>query len=151
MIRSPVVCRGYWNRFEETVAARRDGWWHTGDMAQRDADGFLWIAARKKDMIISGAEKIYPGQVEEVILSLSGVVEAAVVGVPDEEWGEAVAAFVVRKPGVDVNEAKVIQHCLANLASYKKPKHVCFVDELPRTTVGKVSKEALRRHPPPSG
>ena len=103
-------------------------------------------------MIISGAENIYPVEVEQVIQTLAGVAEVGVVGVPNAEWGEAVAAYVVRTPGADLDAAAVVEHCRAHLASYKKPRHVFFVDELPRTTVGKVSKDALRRwaqdHPP---
>lgn len=108
-------------------------------------DRFLWIAGRKKDMIISGAENIYPVEIEQVISSLEGVAEVAVVGVPDAEWGEAVAAFVVRKPGADVKEAGILEHCRAMLAGYKKPRHIFFVDELPRTSNTKVSREQLRQ------
>ena len=145
VIRSPFVCRGYWRKPAETEAAFRGGWWHTGDLAWKDEEGFLWIAGRKKDLIISGAENIYPAEIERVISTLEGVAEVAVVGVPDEHWGEAVAAFVVRKPGEDLDESGVIEHCRQNLASYKKPRHVFFVDELPRTSVGKVSKKVLRQ------
>jgi fatty-acyl-CoA synthase len=144
-IRSPVVCKGYWRKPEETEAALREGWWHTGDLAWKDEEGFLWIAGRKKDLIISGAENIYPVEIERVISMLDGVAEVAVVGVPDEHWGETAAAFVVRRPGGDLGEAAVIDHCRENLASYKKPRHVFFLDELPRTPVGKVSKEVLRQ------
>ena len=144
-IRSPFVCRGYWKQPEATAAAKRAGWWHTGDLGRKDEDGFVWIGGRKNDMIISGAENIYPVEIEHVLLGLNGVAEAAVVGVPDAEWGEAVAAFIVRVPGADVDEKKILEHCRANLAGYKKPRHIVFVDELPRTTVNKVSKETLRR------
>ncbi len=145
-VRSPFVCKGYWNRPEDGAASHRNGWWHSGDLGWKDAEGFLWIAGRKKDMIISGTENIYPVEVEQVIAMLDGVVEVAVVGVPDEEWGEAVAAFVVREDGADLDETEIIKHCKANLAGYKKPRHVLFIDSLPRTTVNKVSKESLRRH-----
>jgi fatty-acyl-CoA synthase len=145
VIRSPVVCKCYWRKPSETATALRGGWWHTGDLAWKDAEGFLWIAGRKKDLIISGAENIYPVEIERVISMLDGVAEVAVVGVPDEHWGEAVAAFVVRKPGGDLDESGVIEHCRQNLASYKKPRHVFFIEELPRTSVGKVSKEVLRQ------
>lgn len=104
----------------------------------------LWIAGRKKDMIISGAENIYPAEVERVITELDGVIEAAVVGVPDEEWGEAVAAYVVLAPGAALDQAAIVDHCRRNLAGYKKPRHVFLVESLPRTTVNKVSKETLR-------
>jgi fatty-acyl-CoA synthase len=144
-VRSPFVCRGYWNRPDETAAALRGGWWHTGDLAMADPDGFLWIGGRKKDMIISGAENIYPVEIEQVIATLEGVAEVAVVGVPDAEWGEAVAAFVVRKPGSALDDAGILAHCRAQLAGYKKPRHIVFVDELPRTSITKVSKEQLRQ------
>ncbi len=96
-------------------------------------------------MIISGAENIYPVEIEAVISTLDGVAEVAVVGMPDAQWGEAVAAFVVRKPGSEVDETRILEHCRVKLAGYKKPRHIFFVDELPRTTVGKVSRGALRR------
>lgn len=145
LVRSPFVCRGYWNRPEETAASCRDGWWRTGDLAWRDDEGFIWIAGRSKDLIKSGAESIYPIEVEQVIATLEGVEEVSVIGVPDEEWGETVAAFVVRKPGAEVHSRRVIEHCRLHLASYKKPHHVIFVDELPRGATNKVSKNALQR------
>ncbi len=145
LVRSPVVCQGYWHQPQETAAVLRNGWWYTGDLAYRDKDGFLWLAGRSKDMIISGAENIYPVEVEQVIAALEGVAEVAVVGVPDEEWGETGAAFVVRKPGAEVDEARILDHCKANLAGYKKPRHIFFLDELPRAVeAGKISKERLR-------
>jgi acyl-CoA synthetase (AMP-forming)/AMP-acid ligase II len=122
----------------------RDGWWRTGDLVSQDADGFLWIEGRQKDMIISGAENIYPIEIEKVIGALEGVIEVSVVGVPDETWGEAVAAFVVKAPHCELDASRIIEHCKFHLASYKKPKHVRFVESLPRTTVNKVSKAILR-------
>jgi fatty-acyl-CoA synthase len=139
------VCSGYWQKPAETAAALRGGWWHTGDLAWKDDQGFLWIAGRKSDMIISGAENVYPVEVERVISALDGIAEVAVVGMSDDQWGEVPAAFVVRKPGAAVDEAGVVAHCRQNLAGYKKPRRVFFVDELPRTTVGKVAKDVLRR------
>jgi fatty-acyl-CoA synthase len=120
------------------------GWWHTGDLAYRDKEGFIWIAGRKKDMIISGAENIYPIEIEQVIAELDGVVDVAVVGVPDVEWGESVAAYIVLAPGKSLDPVAVVEHCRRHLASYKKPRHIIFIDSLPRTTVNKVSKETLR-------
>jgi acyl-CoA synthetase (AMP-forming)/AMP-acid ligase II len=145
VVRSPFVCRGYWKQPNATAAALRNGWWHTGDLASADREGFLWIAGRKKDIIISGAENIYPVEIEAVISTLDGVAEVAVVGVPDVQWGEAVAAFVVRKPGSDVDETRIREHCRVELAGYKKPRHIFFVDELPRTSNNKVSREQLRQ------
>ena len=144
LVRSPFVCAGYWQRPEETAAAMRNGWWHTGDLAAADEEGFIWIAGRKKDMIISGAENIYPIEVERVIAALDGIAEVAVVGVPDEEWGEAVAAYIVAEPGAELDPTAIVEHCRRNLAGYKKPRHVVFIEALPRTTVNKVSKDVLR-------
>jgi len=145
LVRGPFVCRGYWNRPELTAESSRNGWWHTGDLAWRDDEGFIYISGRSKDMIKSGTENIYPIEVEQVIASLSGVLEVGVIGVPDEEWGETVAAFVVRAPDAEFDAAAVIAHCRENLASYKKPRHVVFVDSLPRGTTNKVDKNALRQ------
>ena len=144
LVRSPFVCRGYWNQPAATAESLHDGWWRTGDLALRDEDGCIWITGRKKDMIKSGAENIYPIEVEQVIAALPGVTEVAVIGVPDEEWGESVAAFVVPAPGAVLDAAAVVEHCRQHLASYKKPRHVVFVDALPRTTTNKVSKVTLR-------
>jgi acyl-CoA synthetase (AMP-forming)/AMP-acid ligase II len=150
-VRSPFVCRGYWNRPDLTAASLREGWWHTGDLGWRDEEGFLWISGRLKDMIKSGTENIYPIEVEQVIATLEGVVETAVVGIPDEQWGEAVAAFVVRTPGSSLDAATVIEHCRQQLAAYKRPRHVVFVDSLPRNTTNKVSKATLRAALPGAG
>ena len=144
LVRGPFVCAGYWQRPAETAAATRNGWWHTGDLARQDDEGFIWIEGRKKDMIISGAENIYPIEVEQVIAALPGVAEVAVIGVPDAEWGEAVAAYIVRQPNATLEAAQVVEHCRRYLASYKKPRHVGFVESLPRTTVNKVAKTVLR-------
>jgi acyl-CoA synthetase (AMP-forming)/AMP-acid ligase II len=144
LVRSPFVCNGYWDNRAEDAPFRKGDWWHTGDLARRDQDGFLWIAGRKKDMIISGAENIYPAEIERVIAELDDVLEVAVVGVPDEEWGESVAVYVVRMPGSELGAAQIIEHCRRSLASYKKPRHVFFIDALPRTTVNKISKAELR-------
>src|ERR1043166_346324 len=144
VVRSPFVCAGYWERPDETAFATRGGWWHTGDLARQDEEGFVWIEGRKKDMIISGAENIYPIEVEQVIATLPGVAEVAVVGVPDAEWGEAVMAYIVRQSGEALEASQVVEHCRRYLASYKKPRHIAFVEALPRTTVNKVAKAKLR-------
>ena len=147
-VRGPQMMLGYWNRPEANAETlREDGWLYTGDAGYLDADGYLYIADRKKDMVISGGENIYPKEVEEVLYALSGVVEAAVIGVPDERWGEVLKAFIVRS--VDVDETiltadAVIAHCRANLAGYKCPTTVEFRADLPRTATGKVQKPVLR-------
>ena len=145
LVRGPFVCRGYWNRPELTAESSRNGWWHTGDLAWRDDEGYIYISGRSKDMIKSGAENIFPIEIEQVIAALPGVVEVGIIGVPDEHWGESVAALVVKAPDAALDAAAVIAHCRENLASYKKPRHVLFVESLPRGTTNKVDKNALRK------
>ena len=151
LVRGPFVSPGYWNRPELTAESSRNGWWHTGDLAWRDDEGFIYISGRSKDMIKSGAENIFPIEVEQVIATLPGVVEVGVIGVPDDQWGETVAAIVVKAPDAAVDAAAVIAHCRDNLASYKKPRHVQFVESLPRNTTNKVDKIALRKRFGPLG
>ena len=145
IVRSPFVCLGYWMRPQESAAQLRDGWWYTGDLAYRDADGCIWIARRSKDIVKSGTENIYPIEVEQVIATLPGVTEVAVIGVPDAHWGESVAAYVVRQPDAVLTAQAIVAHCREHLASYKKPRHVVFVDSLPRGTTNKVNKNRLRQ------
>ncbi len=144
-VRGPFVCPGYWMRPEATAAQSRDGWWFTGDLASRDEEGFIWIAGRIKDMVKSGTENIYPIEVEQVIAAIDGVVEVGVIGVPDPDWGESVVAFVVLAQGCDLDAARTIEYCRMHLASYKKPRHVRFVESLPRGTTNKVAKNVLRK------
>jgi fatty-acyl-CoA synthase len=142
--RGPTVMVGYWRNPEATRAAIRDGWLHTGDLGTVDEDGFFYCKDRKKDMIISGGENIYPAEVEQALYRHPDILEVAVVGVPDERWGEAVKAVVVRRPDRPLTEADVVEWCRASLASYKKPRSVEFVDALPRNASGKVLKYRLR-------
>ncbi len=139
-----TVMKGYFNNPEATRESFKDGWLLTGDLATVDEDGFMYIKDRKKDMIISGAENIYPVEVEQVLYSHPKVLEAAVIGVPDEKWGESVQAVVALKPGQKMTAEEVIDYCKENLASYKKPRSVIFVDSLPRNPAGKVLKTQLR-------
>lgn len=139
-----TVMRGYFNNPTATNETIIDGWLHTGDLATIDENGFIYIKDRKKDMIISGGENIYPVEIEQVLHLHDKVADAAVIGVPDEKWGESVLAIVVVKPGQEMTFDEVIAHCKRNLASYKKPKAVEFVDELPRNPSGKVLKTKLR-------
>ncbi len=134
----------YWNRPEETAETLRDGWLHTGDLAVWDEDGFVYIQDRKKEMIISGGENIYPAQVENVLYRHPAVLEVAVIGVPDETWGEAVKAVVALKPGQAATEEELIALTRDELASYMKPRSVDFVDELPKSPTGKILKRELR-------
>ena len=129
---------------EATEATLAGGWLHTGDAGRLDAEGFLSICDRLKDMIVSGGENIYPREIEDVIYRMPGVAEAAVIGVPSEEWGETVKAMVVAKPGESLTEEAVIDWCRANLATFKSPRSVDVIDALPRNATGKVLKTVLR-------
>jgi acyl-CoA synthetase (AMP-forming)/AMP-acid ligase II len=143
LIRGGNVMAGYWRNDAATAAALRDGWLHTGDIGEFDAAGNLSIVGRIKDVIRSGASSIIPKEVEDVIASHSAVAEVAVLGLPDPEWGEAVTAFVVAKPGMAVTEGELIEHCRSRLAGYKKPRSVRFVASLPRSHYGKVLRAEL--------
>jgi len=144
VVRGPNVMKGYWNRPEATAEAIRNGWFHTGDIGTRDAEGFFYIVDRKKDMIISGGENVYPAEVEDCLYQHPGVAEAAVIGLPDSRWGEVVLAIVVIKPGTSVTEQDVLEHTRGRLARYKQPRRVEFVEALPRNPAGKVLKFELR-------
>ncbi|WP_151445359.1 class I adenylate-forming enzyme family protein [Lacisediminimonas profundi] len=139
-----LTMRGYYRRPEETAKAIVDGWVHTGDMARLDEDGYMYIVDRKKDMVLSGGFNIYTKEVEQVLLEHADVLDAAVVGVPDAIFGEAVAAFIELRAGSRLDAATLIEHCRERIAGYKKPKHVFFVDNLPRNALGKVLKAQLR-------
>lgn len=138
------VMKGYWRQPEATAHALRGGWFHTGDLGFKDADGYVYIVDRKHDMIVSGGENVYPREVEEVLYQHPAVLEAAVLGVPSERWGEAVQAVVVVREGHRVNEEELIGHVRERLAHYKAPAAVDFVEALPRNPSGKVLKTALR-------
>ncbi|CAL9599486.1 Long-chain-fatty-acid--CoA ligase [Streptomyces sp. enrichment culture] len=140
--RSPQLCEGYWDKPEETAQAFRDGWFHSGDLAVRDADGYFTIVDRVKDVINSGGVLVASRQVEDALYTHEAVAEAAVIGLPDERWIEAVTAVVV--PRAQVTEAELLAHARARLAAFKAPKRVLFVDELPRNAGGKVLKRELR-------
>ena len=144
LVKGDSVMAGYWRNPEATAAAIRDGWLFTGDVGCLDADGFLTLKDRSKDLIISGGSNIYPREVEEVLLTAPGVAEAAVVGAPDAEWGEVVVAFVVAAPGAAPSAEALDAHCLAQMARFKRPRRYEFVPELPKNNYGKVLKTALR-------
>ncbi|MFP1681114.1 acyl-CoA synthetase [Alloalcanivorax sp. C16-1] len=144
LVRGPDVMQGYWNAPDLTKEVIQDGWYHTGDVARRDEEGFLYIIDRKKDMIISGGFNIYPAEIETVLFRHPAVAECCVVGAPDEEWGEQVIAFVVCRPGEAVEEAVLVDYCAEHLASFKKPRHVRFIDELPKNPNGKVARRLVR-------
>ncbi|HVS66999.1 MAG TPA: hypothetical protein VHE56_00495, partial [Mycobacteriales bacterium] len=140
----PKVFKGYWRDPDATAAAFAGGWFHSGDIGVRDADGYLFIVDRLKDMIVSGGENIASSEVERVVYSHAGVLEAAVVGRPDERWGEVPVAFVVRRDGAAVTAEELTALCREELASFKVPKDVRFIDALPRNPSGKVLKRELR-------
>jgi acyl-CoA synthetase (AMP-forming)/AMP-acid ligase II len=143
-LRSAQNMLGYWNDSAATLRTLRGGWLHTGDMGYMDEDGFVYLVDRKKDMIISGGENIYSREVEEALLAHPALADAAVIGVPDAYWGEAVKAVVVLKAGMQVAAAELIAHCRQLIASYKCPKSVELVDTLPRLPSGKLNKVQLR-------
>ena len=143
-IRGPNVTPGYWNNPEATEDSFEDGWLKTGDAARFDDEGFVYIVDRWKDMYISGGENVYPAEVENVIYQLSQIAEAAVIGVPDERWGETGKVFISLKEGQKIDEKDIIEHCLENLAKFKVPQSIVFVDLLPRNATGKVLKRELR-------
>jgi fatty-acyl-CoA synthase len=143
-VRGPNVMKGYWNRPDATAEAIRNGWFHTGDVGVADEDGYIYVVDRKKDMIISGGENVYPAEVEEVLYRHPGIKEVAVIGVSDPKWGETVRAIVVAKDGVELTEQEVIAFTDGKLARYKQPKSVVFTDMLPRNPAQKVLKFELR-------
>lgn len=137
----------YYQRPEATAEALAYGWYHTGDMGEIDEDGYLWIRDRLKHMIVSGAENVYPREVEDCLMEHPGVLEAAVVGKPDEKWGEIVVAFVVPQPGRDVTAEELDSFLLEGdkLARYKRPREYHFVEQLPKTSSGKLQKFVLEQ------
>jgi acyl-CoA synthetase (AMP-forming)/AMP-acid ligase II len=143
LVRGRHIMAGYWNRPEATAQTITDGWLHTGDIAVRDTDGFIYIQDRIKDMIISGGENVYPAEIEDVLLSHPGIADAAVVGMPSVKWGESPLAVVVRDDP-DLDEAAVLAHCSGKLARFKLPKRAVFTDVIPRTPTGKALKRQLR-------
>ena len=142
--RSDLVMNGYWRNPEATADTIRNGWLHTGDMGYMDESGYLFIMDRSKDMIISGGENIYPREIEEVLVQHPAVREVAIIGVPDPKWGEAIKAVVSFVEGKSATEDELIAFCKDNIASYKKPKSIDFLDELPKNNYGKILKRELR-------
>ena len=145
LIRSRSVIAGYWRQPEETAQAIRDGWFYTGDLGYLDEDRYLFIVDRKKDTVISGGVNIYTKEIESVLYTHPAVREAAVLGLPDDRWGESVTAAVSLRPGAEVSAAELIAHCGAELAGFKKPKRVVFLPELPKNPSGKILKREIRR------
>jgi len=144
LLKGPNVFHGYWNKEKYNKKVFRDGWFITGDVGKIDDKGYVYIIGRSKDVIISGGINIYPREIEDVIESMPQVKECAVVGVPDKEFGESVKAYVVLNEGAKLGEYEVVNYCREKLASFKKPKFVEFLPELPKNTMGKILKEDLR-------
>jgi fatty-acyl-CoA synthase len=144
VVSGPNVMAGYWEDPAQTAAVLVDGWYHTGDAGSLDDEGFLWIRDRYKDMIISGGENVYPAEVESALLELDGVDEAAVIGIPDDRWGEVGLALLVPSPGAALDPDAVRAALRARLAGFKVPQQVRVVDELPKTATGKIRKPELR-------
>ncbi len=143
LIQGPHVTPGYWNKPQATAEILRDGWLHTGDLARKDEDGYFYIIGRSKDMFICGGENVYPAEVENVIHAHPSVAEAAVIGVPDEKWGEVGKAFLVMEAGKTLVEQELRDFLASRLAKYKIPKVIAFVDALPKTAIGKIDKKVL--------
>jgi len=144
VVKAPTVMQGYLKNPKQTAAALRDGWMLTGDGGYMDEEGFVYISDRLKDMIVTGAENVYPAEVENSISTFPGVATSAVIGIPSEKWGEAVHAIVVPAPGATLDPNAIIAHCKSKIAGYKCPKSIEFRDALPLTGAGKVQKNVLR-------
>lgn len=143
-VKSPALVAGYWNNEEATRASFRDGWFFTGDLGSIDDEGYVYVTERRTDLIVSGGMNVYPSEIEYCIAELEQVAEVAVVGTPHERWGETPAAFVVLRPGAQLTQAQVIEHCSVYLARFKRPSRVHFLEELPRNASQKVLRRVLR-------
>jgi len=144
IVKGDIVTKGYWKLPEETEKSIRNGWLYTGDMAVMDEEGYVTIVDRKKDMILTGGENVYSTEVENILYLHPSILECAVIGVPDQKWGEAVKGIVVLKPNHKATEGEIIQFCKDRMAHYKAPKSIDFIDALPRTGSGKIHKKGLR-------
>lgn len=144
ILKGPMCMKEYWKNSSATSEAIRDGWLYTGDLVKYDDEGYFYVVGRRKDMFISGAENVYPAEIEQVLRQLKGVKEVAVIGVPDAKWGEVGKAFVV-KDAAGLNETEVLDYCLKNLAKYKIPKKIVFLESLPKGDSGKILKKNLPR------
>jgi long-chain acyl-CoA synthetase len=146
IVRGPQVMKGYWNRPEDTVSILKDGWLYTGDVAVMDADGYFKIVDRKKDLVLVSGFNVYPNEIEDALAKMDAVLEAAVVGVPDANSGEAVRAYIVKNPEFpgELTKDMVFAHCKGLLTDYKIPKSIMFRDELPKSPIGKILRKDLK-------
>ena len=145
LVRGTNVMRGYWNKPRESDEALAGGWYRTGDVAHADAEGWLYVDGRRRDVIISGGENVYPAEIENALADCASIAEVAVVGRADERWGEAVVAIVVPAAGATLSADAIAKMLEGRIARFKFPRDVIFVDALPRTALGKVKREDLRR------
>jgi acyl-CoA synthetase (AMP-forming)/AMP-acid ligase II len=148
--RGPTVTQGYFRNEAATADAFEGGWFHSGDLVQRDDEGYIHVVDRKKDMIISGGENIYPAEIEAVLAAHDAIAEVAVIGVPHDKWVETPLAVVVTHEGAEVTQTELLELCRTNLAGYKKPSGVVFARELPRNASGKILKRTLREEHAPA-
>jgi len=144
VVKGSIMMKEYWRDPDKTDDTIKHGFLHTGDLAYIDADGYYYLVDRVDDMYISGGENVYPAEVESVLAEIEAIGEIAVVGVPDEVWGEVGHAFIIPKNGADLNPGDVLHYCEARLAKYKWPKHITIKKDFPRTSLGKVRKDVLR-------
>ena len=144
LVRGPQVMRGYWNMPEATAETLRGGWMHTGDAGIMDDEGYIYIRDRVKDMIVSGGENVYPNVIENLLFQHPSVADVAVIGVPDEQWGETVKAIVVLRDGASATDEEIMDFCRGKLGGFERPRSVDFIDALPRNASGKVLKRELR-------
>ena len=144
LLSGPVVTPGYWRNAEATARSIRDGWFHSGDVVIRDAEGYLFVVDRIKHMFISGGENVYPAEVERVLREHPAVAEAAVIGVADQTWGEVGKAFIVFAPGVGCSMAELTEHCRSKLAKFKVPKSFVMLETLPKSDTGKIDRQSLK-------
>jgi fatty-acyl-CoA synthase len=144
LLSGPMVTPGYWKDTKSTEVSIENGWFHTGDIVRQDDEGYVYVVDRKKDMFISGAENVYPAEVEKFLYTNTKIAEVAVVGVKDEKWGEVGKAFIVLKKNEKMSVEEILEFCKGNLAKYKIPKHFEFIAELPKGHSGKILKRALK-------
>jgi acyl-CoA synthetase (AMP-forming)/AMP-acid ligase II len=144
VVRGDVVMEGYWRQPEATAAALRDGWFHTGDLATIDEEGYILIVDRAKDMILTGGENVASAEIERVLYQHPAILECAVIAIPDEQWGEVARAVITLKAGCQASDAEILDHCRKHLAGFKIPKSIEFVEALPKGGTGKILKKVLR-------